>query len=178
MTLQPSSTSHVYGLAIWSKHAGAAQYDMWRKGNVVHDDVIKWKHFPRYWPFVRGIYRSPMNSPHKGQLCGALMFSLIWVLKKRLSKQSWGWWFETPSRSLWRHFNVHAWCYCRHNNLHDSSGFNIVWTQTDYIKWPCSWPSWMNWYEITKCWWAIWKIDVLHILLMLHVRWIQRLISK
>ena len=20
-----------------------------------HDDVIKWKHFPRYWPFVRGI---------------------------------------------------------------------------------------------------------------------------
>ena len=26
-------------------------------------------------------------------------------LNKRLSKQSWGWWFETPSRSLWRHFN-------------------------------------------------------------------------
>ena len=32
-----------------------------------HDDVIKWKHFPRYWPFVRGIHRSPVNSPHKGQ---------------------------------------------------------------------------------------------------------------
>ena len=26
--------------------------------NFVHDDVIKWKHFPRYWPFVREIYRS------------------------------------------------------------------------------------------------------------------------
>ena len=26
-------------------------------------------------------------------------------LNKRLSKQSWGWWFETPSRSLWRHCN-------------------------------------------------------------------------
>ena len=24
---------------------------------------------------------------------------------KRLSKQSWGWWFETPSWSLWRHSN-------------------------------------------------------------------------
>ena len=24
----------------------------------IHDDVIKWKHFPRYWPFVRGIDRS------------------------------------------------------------------------------------------------------------------------
>ena len=42
-------------------------------------DVIKWKHFPRYWPFVRGIHRSPVNSPHKGQWCRALMFSLICV---------------------------------------------------------------------------------------------------
>ena len=32
-----------------------------------HDDVIKWKHFPCYWPFVQGIHRSPVNSPHKGQ---------------------------------------------------------------------------------------------------------------
>ena len=44
---------------------------------VAHDDVIKWKHFPRYWPFVRGIHRLPVNSPHKGQGRGALMFSLI-----------------------------------------------------------------------------------------------------
>ena len=42
-----------------------------------HDDVIKWKYFPRYWPFVRGIHRSPVNSPHKGQWRWALMFSLI-----------------------------------------------------------------------------------------------------
>ena len=44
-----------------------------------HDDVIKWKHFPRCWPFVRGFHRSPVNSPHKGQWRGALMFSLICV---------------------------------------------------------------------------------------------------
>ena len=44
-----------------------------------HDNVIKWKHFPRYWPFVRGTHRSPVNSPHKGQWRGALMFSLICV---------------------------------------------------------------------------------------------------
>ena len=45
------------------------------------DNVIKWKHFPRYWPFVLGIHRSPVNSPHKGQWHGALMFSLIcaWI---------------------------------------------------------------------------------------------------
>ena len=46
---------------------------------IAHDDVIKWKHFPRYWPFVRGIHRSPVNSPHKGQWRGALMFSLVSV---------------------------------------------------------------------------------------------------
>ena len=47
--------------------------------NPFHDDVIKWRHFPRYWPFVRGIHRSPVNSPHKGQWRGTLMFSLICV---------------------------------------------------------------------------------------------------
>ena len=47
----------------------------WHRVN--HDDVIKWKHFPRYWPIVRGIHRSPVNSPHKGQWRVALMFSLI-----------------------------------------------------------------------------------------------------
>ena len=46
---------------------------------LTHDDVIKRKHFPRYWPFVRGIHRSLVNSPYKGQWRGALMFSLIGV---------------------------------------------------------------------------------------------------
>ena len=71
----------------------------------IHDDVIKWKHFPRYWPFVGGIHRSPVNSLHKGQWCGALMFSLICAWINSWVKQWWGWWFETPSRSLWRHCN-------------------------------------------------------------------------
>ena len=52
---------------------GAASHD------VFHDDVIKWKHFSHYWPFERGIPRSPLNSPHKGQWRGALTFSLICV---------------------------------------------------------------------------------------------------
>ena len=42
-----------------------------------HDDIIKWKHFSFCWPFVWGIHRSLVNSPHKGQWCRALMFSLI-----------------------------------------------------------------------------------------------------
>ena len=41
------------------------------------DDVIKWKHCPRHWPFVRGIHRWAVDSPHKGQWRGALMFCFI-----------------------------------------------------------------------------------------------------
>ena len=42
-----------------------------------HYDVIKWKRFQRYWPFVRGIHRSPVNSLHKSQWLGTLMVSLV-----------------------------------------------------------------------------------------------------
>ena len=68
----------------------------------LNDDVIKWKHFSRYWPFVRGIHRSPRNSPHKDQLRGALMFSLIcawingWVNNREAGDLR---------RPLWRHCN-------------------------------------------------------------------------
>ena len=71
-----------------------------------HDDVIKWKHFPRYWPFVRGIHRSPVNSPHKWSVTQSFDVFFDLRLNKRLSKHSWGWWFETLSRPLWRHRNV------------------------------------------------------------------------
>ena len=71
-----TSQIHVHGLCVVSFCCG------WIPVNFTHhDDVIKWKHFPRYWPFVWGIHRSPVNSPHKGQWRGALMFSLIcdWI---------------------------------------------------------------------------------------------------
>ena len=76
-----------------------------------HDDVIQWKLCPRYRPFVREFHRSPVNSPHKVQWRGTLMFSLICAMNKRLSKQSRGWRFETPSCSSWRHCNVHTLCF-------------------------------------------------------------------
>ena len=44
---------------------------------VCHHDIIKWKHFPHYLLFVRGIHQSPVDSPHKGQWHRALIFSLI-----------------------------------------------------------------------------------------------------
>ena len=70
-----------------------------------HDDVIKWKPFPRYWPLVRGIHRSPVNSRTKPVTRSFEVFFDL-HLNKRLRKQSWGWWFETLSRPLWRHCNA------------------------------------------------------------------------
>ena len=66
---------------------------------------------------MRGINRSLVNSPHKSQWPGALTFSLIYALNKRLSKQSWDWWFETPWRSLWRHRNIYAYNLSMGNNI-------------------------------------------------------------
>ena len=58
------------------------QYQMSPQKNMLsHDDVTKWKHFLRYWLFVRGIHRSPVSPPHKGQWHRALILSLIcaWI---------------------------------------------------------------------------------------------------
>ena len=58
-----------------------------RRYFLIPGDVITWKYCPRYWPFVQGTHRSPVNSLHKGQWRGALIFSLIcaringWVSK-------------------------------------------------------------------------------------------------
>ena len=81
-----------------------------------HDGVIKWKHFPRYWPFMRGIHRSPVNSPHEGQWRGALMFSLIcvwingWInnrqagdLRRYLAH------YDVTNESTW--IEAMVWCY-------------------------------------------------------------------
>ena len=50
---------------------------VWLSKSTPHDDVIKWKHFQRYRPFVWGIHRSLVNTPPKGQWRGALTVSLI-----------------------------------------------------------------------------------------------------
>ena len=51
----------------------------WCRKVYIHDDDIKWKHFPRYWPFVRGIHRSTVKRSF------VVFFDLR--LNERLSKQ-------------------------------------------------------------------------------------------
>ena len=53
---------------------------------------------------------SPVSGEFPAQRPVTRSFDIIFDvrLNKQLSKQSWGWWFETQSCSLWRHCNVDA----------------------------------------------------------------------
>ena len=86
-----------------------------------HDDVFKWKHFPRYWPLVRWIHQSLVNSPHKGQWHRSLMFSLICAWTNA--------WVNNWDSIDWR-------CHCTHYDIIVMTIFNekstlpfIIYTQ-------------------------------------------------
>ena len=55
---------------------------------LAHDDVIKLKHFPRYWPFMRGIHRSPVKSPYKAS--DAELWCFLWVAPEPTDEQTMG----------------------------------------------------------------------------------------
>ena len=65
----------------------------------------------------------------KDQWRGALMFSLICALNKRLSKQSLGWWFEMPLHLLWRQCN-------KYSIMHQWKQHCICWYMGIGTKWP------------------------------------------
>ena len=70
-----------------------------------------------WWPYQMEAFsallaicaeNSPVPGEFRAQRPVTRLFDIFFDLRlnKRLSKQSWGWWFETLSRSLWRHCNV------------------------------------------------------------------------
>ena len=68
-----------------------------------YDGAIEWKHFPRYWPFVREVHRSPAQSPETQNL--DVFFDLY--PNKLLSKQSSRRWYEPPTCPLWCHCDAY-----------------------------------------------------------------------
>ena len=100
--IYPQETSCPYDIQQTHDHH-SSPCEPWVLSTKNHADVIKWKHFTRYWPFVRGIHWSSVNSLPQIQWRTAFMFSLIcasingWVNDREAGG------FETPSRPLWRH---------------------------------------------------------------------------
>ena len=142
--------------ALWRLNSVATRLFCWTMCifYFVHDDVINWKHFPRYWPFVRGIHRPPVNSPHKGQWRGALMFSLIGVrINGSVNKREAG-----DLRRYHAHYDViimflsgppqQVACGMHHSVILTASGQVIIYTciyqhhhhlpQHHHLQWPMS----------------------------------------
>ena len=91
-----------------------------------HDDVIKWKHFPRYWSFARGIHPSPVNfPPHKNQWRGA--FNAFFDL--RLNND---WVNNREAGDLRRHLGH----------------YDVTVIQLSHRHTNCSDVIWMTWYQI------------------------------
>ena len=60
----------------WYSASTAWEYMIWHHW---HDDAIKWKHFPRYWPFVRGIHRSPVNYANPVYVVATICHQVGWL---------------------------------------------------------------------------------------------------
>ena len=81
----------------------------WRKSNQLKYHLAWWRHqmeiFSTLLAFCAG--NSLVTGEFPAQRPVMRSFDVLFDLhlNKRLNKQSWGWWFETPSRSLWRHCN-------------------------------------------------------------------------
>ena len=109
--------------------------------------MIKWKHFPRYWPFVWGIHRWPVNFPHKGRWRGALLFSLICALTN-------GWVNKRNAGDLIHHrahFDVTAMISRYFKIPHPYLGFHIDEVPTDFVY---------SWARRYKVWTAICIPDI------------------
>ena len=105
-----------------------------------HDDVIKWKLFPRYWLFVREKASVIGGLPSQRQMTWSFDGFPDLRLNKRLSKQSRRRWFETLPRLLWRHCNGYDRFYvlamvdlCKSSQRIFVS-CNIVWLQSMFYK--------------------------------------------
>ena len=81
------------GMTVAFLNACTAGEFMFMTNCWLHDDVIKWKHFTRYWPFVRGIHQSRWNPRTKASDAELWCFFDLRP-NKRLSKQPWGWWLR------------------------------------------------------------------------------------
>ena len=97
--------------------------DHFGQGRWVKATCIKQKQNTTWWRHQMETFsalqvicagNSPVTGEFPAQRPVTRSFDVFFDLRlnKRLSKQSWGWWFETPSWSLWRHCNdtVQTWC--------------------------------------------------------------------
>ena len=115
-----------------------------------HDDVIKYKHFPRYWPICAGNSSAAGEFPLQRPVTRSFDVFFDLRMNKRLSIQSRRRWLETPSRHLWRHCNVNM------QAIVDNQGHSVNWGH-DADSIICCWKNHCNDARINK-----WNINNTH----------------
>ena len=86
--------------------------ETWLQDSITND--IWWRHQLETFPALLALCarNSPVTGEFPSQRPVTRSFDVFFDLRlnKRLSKQSQGWWFETPSCPFWRHCNEPAPC--------------------------------------------------------------------
>ena len=109
--------------------------------------VTWWRHRTETFSVLLAICagNSPVTGEFPTQRPVTRSFDIFFdlCLNKPLSKQSWGWWFETPSRSLWRHCNDSR---CRWHDLTPNgarpssrTGLDMFFDKEDAVLWVEAW---------------------------------------
>ena len=101
-----------------AKNAGHTNTCIIINGKVYITSFSWWRHHMETFSALLAVCagNSPVPGEFPSQRPVTQSFDVFFDLhlNKRLSKQSWGWWFETPLRPLWRHCNViqlvSSWC--------------------------------------------------------------------
>ena len=93
---------------IWRhKHSTALYVSYLFAGTIPHS--AWWRHQMEAFSALLAICagNSPVPGEFPAQRPVTRNFDVFFDLRpnKRLSKQPWGWWFETPTGSSWRHYN-------------------------------------------------------------------------
>ena len=92
-----------------------------------HSHYSWWRHQMETFSALLALYagNSPVTCEFPSQRPVTRSFDIFFhlCLNKRLSKQSWGWWFETPSNSLCRHCNV---MYCKYQMGIPFTHFHLI----------------------------------------------------
>ena len=84
--------------------------NLWNN-QIAHQSIPWWRHQMETFSALLALCagNSPVPGEFRAQRPVTRRFDVSFDLRlnKRLSKQSWGWWFETHTGSLWRHCNAY-----------------------------------------------------------------------
>ena len=85
----------------------------WKR--LYHNDVMREKRFPYYWPLMRSIHQWLVDFPHKGPVTWCFVASLNTMLNKSRVVRDLG-----PPKLLWHHWNT------QDSHAHDTVGTSFL----------------------------------------------------